>query len=179
VATVQGNDWVPACSFEALGHRGYVTATTGEVLGQDENGNPMVVWNKHGKGEALHVAAFPALAWRKQAPLPDGYLMPQYSPELGGLITALARHANAQGPVRVSQYLVECGHLASEAGVAVPLLNWTQARVPVATIRIADARQPQSVESLVRGKVPFQRRQNALEVTMPISPGTDMLLIRW
>jgi hypothetical protein len=177
--TVAGNDWVPACTFDVLGHRGYATATTGEVLGADGNGHPVVVWNKHGAGEALYISAFPALAWRQQAPLPDGYLMPRYSQEFAKLITALARHANADGPVRTSHYMVECGYLASEGGAALPLMNWSRRRTTALGVTVVDVPEPKSVESLVRGVVQFSHFQNKLDVVMPIGLTTDILLIRW
>ena len=177
--TVQGNDWLPMCSFDAIGHRGSVTLTTGQVLGSDDSGRAAVVWNEHGQGEALYVATLPALEWRKQAPLGEGYLMPQYAELLGDLITAIAQHASAHGPVRVSGYMVECGYLASDAGVALPLLNWTQARIPALQLGIPGVPRPQSIESLARGRIDFRYFQNNLDLTIPLGPGTDMLLIRW
>ncbi len=177
--TMPTSDWVPGCGFEILGHRGYITLTTGQTLGSDEDGRFVVVSNKYGEGEALYVAALPALSWRKDAPLTPGYVLPHYSLELGKLLTAVARHADAYGPVRVSHHGVESGYLASDDGAAVPLLNWTQARVPALTIKIADVPEPKSVESIVRGKVKFKHFQGELELMMSLGPGTDMLLIRW
>jgi len=160
-----------------------------EVWGRYENGDPAVLYNKHGKGQAITFGALPGLAYVKSAiPLlpfgrgidPDkdlsARIVTDYEPGLRDIIDLPLRLAGIRKRVITSEPLVETGLLESEESHIIPMANWSLKAVTPLKVVLRDMGPIRSVRSQQHGELDFQQTQQGVEFKLPLEL-TDFLVI--
>jgi hypothetical protein len=164
-------------AFFACGARSKLTIVKGTTVAVFDDGTPALVRNELGQGRSFHFAWFPGLSyWHDQKGTADG-LPVGWSMTLRRMITDPVREAGVTPPVRVDTPMIETPSLVSEAGMAVTLLNWSGARVEKLCVSVVMPGKASSVESVKQGKVPFEKVEGGIQLTMPLG-SADVLMIR-
>jgi hypothetical protein len=168
----------PHGPFVAVGPRGQWAAPRGEAaLASFADGAPAVVERKVGLGRAVHFTWMPGLSYMKSSTGVKDRLPVGFSAPLREMILHPVRTSGVVPPVTVDRAMVEAPLLLSAGGAAVTLLNWTGEPLPqvAATIRVPFA--VRSVDSVRRGKLPFNAVPGGVSLTLPLD-AADILLLR-
>ena len=134
-----------------VGGRGKVTLTGAEVVGRfNTDKTPAITRHAYGKGLSFHMAFLPGISYRVTLEGGAGGKFP-----VDGKNTANARDiillpvetARVVRPVEVDRPFVEAPVLASDQGLAITLLNWTNEKQKAVKLRIRTDRRVRLVES--------------------------------
>lgn len=160
-----------------------------EVIGSYKDGTPALFRNEVGRGLAVTCATLPGTAYVKPA-LPDRpadrgssddayahFLPTKFSAQSRNFITRWAFDAGITRPVILSEPLVETSLFDSQAGLAIPLVNYTGSKIPNLQVRVLDPGTIRHVESASLGELKFQVKRGELIVEMPLDVA-DMLMLR-
>ncbi len=165
-------------SWNAYGSRGQFQMTTGQVRGRFEDGQPAVIRNRYGRGESLHFATMPGLAYGRGAHHVDRVPSSDYPARIADLITNLATDAGIRAAVRTDPSSVEAVLMHSDKGRAVTLLNWGGKPLKQVQVTLADARDARSVRSARLGTLKFRRGDDgSISLQLPMPRVADVLLV--
>ena len=130
-----------------------------------------------GSGHAVHFTFMPGISyWRSRTGTEDG-LPVGFSDDLRELIVQPIRNANVMQPVEVDVPMVEAPILASDAGAAVTLLNWTGKPIDQLTVRIRPGFDVEAVSSVKKQHLVPRHIEGGVEITLPLD-AADILLLR-
>jgi len=165
-------------AFEAYGPKGHLELTGAEVLGKFDDGAPAVTLNRYGDGTAIHFALLPGLSYRRSAKGESGKFPSGFSQAARSWINAPVDLAGVEKPVTVDRPMIEAPLLASEDGVTVTLLNWTNEPQQDVLLKVRTERPVGSVRSVKRGRVRYRRADGFVTVKLPVDT-VDVLMLHY
>jgi len=173
-----GQGVAPQGRFVVFGPRGAFANIPKEgILARFDDGAPAVVERRVGLGRVVHFTWMPGLSYFKSSTAVKDRLPVGFSETLREMILHPVRTAGVAPPVQPDRALVEAPLLLSPKGAAVTLLNWTGESLPQVTVAAHLPFAAQSVESVKRGKLPFQRTTQGVSFTLPLD-AADIVLLR-
>jgi hypothetical protein len=150
---------------------------TGDVLARFEDNSPAILRRSVDKGTVVHFAWLPGLSYVKSSSTAGGKLPWNFSPVIRNWIVAPVKEAGIELPVEVSEPMVETPMLCSSAGVAVTVLNWNNDQISNLGMTISVPFRVKSVTSVIRGSLKFDRKPQAIRVSLPVM-SADILVIK-
>lgn len=160
-----------------------------DILGAFKDATPAVFLHHLGSGKAVACATFPGTACVKPA-LADRpcdrvsaddaschYLPTAFNEESKAFLAGWALEAGVKRPVIASDDLVETAWISSEAGIAVPLINYRGRRLDSLEVRVVAPGTIRHVSSVTHGELKFTIDRGDLVVKLPLDVA-DMLLLR-
>ena len=141
--------------FGALGLKVTLRQAGAKVTGTFNDGAPVVLTNRFGKGAAVYVATCPALSYAKDAHFVPGGLEEKWPARQRLFINTAARASGAPRLVELSHPVVEAGVFESAQGAALVLANFTYQRISRLGMGLPVQRPPRTVRSLERGPLEF------------------------
>ena len=163
--------------FQAVGVRSLVTGPTATVAGNFDDGMPAVVERKVGRGQVVHFAWMPGLAyWKSSSQTKDG-LPVGFSDSIRSWITLPVRLASVSSSVTVDHPMIETPMLTSSAGIAVTLLNWSGEPLPEVQVDVRSDRNVGRVESVRHGRLRFQSADGHIRFALPLE-SADIVTLR-
>ena len=163
--------------FQALGVRNVVTGPPETSAASFDDRTPDVVEREIGRGRVVHFAWMPGLSYWKSSTGTKGGLPVGFSDSLRSWITWPVRSVDVSLPVTVNRPLVEAPMLASLAGIAVTLLNWSGEPLPEVQVDVRTDKHIGRVESVRHGKLRFQSADGHTRFALPLE-SADIVTLR-
>ena len=164
--------------FEAFAVKGTLELNGAQVLGEFEDGTPAITMNQYGEGTAVHFALLPGISYRRSAKDEGGKFAEGFSEAAREWINFPVEMARVEKPVEVDVPMVETPVLASEKGLAVTLLNWTNEPKEQVTLKVRTERPVARASSVKHERVDWKQGDGYVEVKMPIDT-VDVLMVAY
>jgi len=180
----------PLAPMPVLAFKQELEPDQAQVWGRYENGDPAVLHNKFGKGQAITFGALPGLAYVKSAVpmLPFGRgidpekdlsarIVTDYDPNLRRIIDLPLQLAHVRKRVETSEPLVESGLLKADDAYVIPMANWGLQAIANLQVTLRDLGPVKSVASQQQGDLQFTRTPDGVTAQMPLTL-TDFLIVK-
>lgn len=140
---------------------------------------PILTVNRYGHGKAIHVAFLPGISYRRSAKDQSGRFAQGFSAAARACITLPLNVAGVTKPVILDRPMVEAPLLASDKGLAITLLNWTNEPVRQLNVQVSVDRPVASVKLARTGKsVRWRERGHTLTAQLDMDT-VDVLMIQY
>ncbi|MBS3761750.1 MAG: beta-galactosidase trimerization domain-containing protein [Planctomycetes bacterium] len=149
-------------NLNVYGPRSKIQTRGAKTLASFDDGTPALTVNTIARGKAFHYSFLPGLSYRRSARAGRGKFLSGFSTPARDIITLPVRKTGVEKPVLANYKMIETPVLASEKGLAVTLLNWTNNPAKQLQLRIRVTQPVSKVESAVRGKISFSRENGGL-----------------
>lgn len=179
-----------ACKIDSYCYKQQITVAekNATIIGKFKDGSAAVVINKFGKGQAILIAGFPGTAYLKKAipirPFDRGmrkdsfchFIPTDFDEEAARLIRYPTEIVGIRKNVICSEPLVESTVLESEAGMAVPLMNFSEKKLDALQVKIQKPIKFSSVDTVMGGKTTYTVDGDFIVLTLPLDL-TDVVLL--
>ena len=163
--------------IQAVGVRSVVVASPESVAARFDDGTPAVVERPVGRGHVVHFACMPGLSyWRSSNQVKDG-LPVSFSESVRNWISWPVRLADVSLPILVNRSLVEAPMVASSAGIAVTLLNWSGEPLSEIQVEVRSDKNIGRVESVRHGRLEFRAADGRIRFSLPLE-SADIVTLR-
>ena len=163
--------------IQAIGVRSVVVASPESVAARFDDGAPAVIEHQVGCGHVVYFACMPGLSyWKSSNQVKDG-LPVGFSDTLRNWITRPIRLADVSMPITVNRPLVETPMVASSAGIAVTLLNWSGEPLSEIQVEVRSDKNIGRVESVRHGKLGFRSAGGRIRFSLPLD-SVDIVTLR-
>ncbi len=163
-------------NFTAAGPRGVVRNPKGDVKATFNDRSPAMIQRSIGDGNVVHFTWMPGLSYLHSSKKTRDGLPVDFSESIRRMIVHPTQLAHVQPPVRVDHVMVETPLLLSPKGAAVTMLNWSGEPVKQANLHVNVPFNVQSVESVKRGKLPFQKSTDGYDISLPLDAADIVML---
>ncbi len=163
--------------FTAVGARGHLTSTRGDVLATFDDRSQAIMNVSVGNGRVVHFSWFPGMSYMKSATKTKDGLPAGFSDSIRDWIVQPTQLAGVQPPVVLDHALVEAPVLISEKGAAITMLNWNGEPLKNVNVTVRLPFEAKSVKSVKHGDIHFQSSNEGLKFSLPLD-SADIIMVR-